>query len=139
MKNINIQVITQVLTPLMLDIQKSSARRRFLRLLNGYLEDLKIEQEYLRKEFGEKNPDGSVKTIENIVQFTKENRLAFNKKAKELDNLEIPIDFTGHEQDIETIKSILSDLIKTEEERTEFDHNNFDNLEVLKELKEQLK
>ena len=61
------------------------------------------------------------------------------KKAKELDNLEIPIDFKGHEQDIEVIKDILSDLIKTEEEKTEFDHNNFDNLEVLKELKEQLK
>jgi hypothetical protein len=145
MKNKNITSIIQILTPLPLDLEKSSARRRFIRHLKGFKENFELEGEFLRQELGEKNPDGSLKVIDKVVQFTKENRKKFGEKAEELDNLDIKIDWTGEEKDKETVISLLEQEIldlktpkKIKEEKT-FTDTEIQYLEILEEIIEELK
>ena len=87
MTNKSINILISILSPLMLDISKSSARRRFIRLLKSFKEDSELEGEYIRKEFGDKNPDGSLKIIANQIQFTLENRKLAEAKFKTLNEL----------------------------------------------------
>ena len=139
MKNKNIGVLVSILSPLPLDIEKSSARRRFLRHLKGFKEDFDLEGEYIRKEFGEKAPDGSLKVIKNVFQFTKENRKLAEEKFNTLNDLSIEIDWSGEEKDKEVVVEILEGLLVKEKEAKEFNNDKAEYIFVLEEILEELK
>jgi hypothetical protein len=122
----------------MLDITKSSARRRFLRLLKNFKEDSDLEGEYIRKEFGDKNPDGSLKTINNQVQFTLENRKLAEAKFKLLNDLDVPVDFKGEEQDCAVIVEVLKGLLEKEKSAKEITNDTAEYIYILESLVEEL-
>jgi hypothetical protein len=122
----------------MLDLEKSSARRRFLRLLKTFKEDSNLEGEYIRKEFGDKNPDGSLKTIENMVQFTIENRKLAEAKFKALNDLDVPVDFKGEEQDCAVIVEVLKGLLEKEKSAKEITNDTAEYIYILESLVEEL-
>ena len=107
MTNKSINILVSILSPLMLSIEQSSARRRFLRLLKNFKEDSELEGEYIRKEFGDKNPDGTLKVAGKEIQFTLENRKLAEAKFKTLNELEVPVSFKGNEKDVEVIVEVL--------------------------------
>jgi hypothetical protein len=131
MTNKDINLLVAILTPLMLDLEKSSARRRFLRLLKNFKEDSDLEGEYIRKEYGDKNPDGSLKVIDNQIQFTLENRKLAEVKFKALNDLEIPVDFKGEEKDLEVIKKVLIGLLEKEKTAKEITNDTAEYIFIL--------
>jgi hypothetical protein len=122
----------------MLDLEKSSARRRFLRLLKNFKEDSDLEGEYIRKEFGDKNPDGSLKVIANQIQFTLENRKLADAKFKALNNLDVPVDFKGEEKDCKVIVGVLKGLLEKEKSAKEITNDTAEYIFVLESLVEEL-
>ena len=138
MTNRIILILIGILTPLMLDIQKSSARRRFIRLLNNFKEDFDLEGEYTRKEFGDKNPDGTLKTVGNQIQFTLENRKLADAKFKVLNELDVPVSFVGNEKDVEVIVEVLKDLLEKEKTAKEITNDTAEYIFILEELCEEL-
>lgn len=134
MKNLNINKVVEILSPLKLDIEKSSARRRFIRHLKGFREDYNLEADEIRKEFSEKNPDGSNKVIQGIIQFTLENRKKAEAKFEALHNLEVEIDWKGEEKDKEAVKQILQDLADKARKEKEFTDDAFAHIETLEEI-----
>ncbi len=134
MKNKSLVELVSVLTPLTLDIEKSSARRRFLRHISGFNEDYASEAQEIHIEFGEKNPDGSLKVMGNIVQFTKENRKKADDKFNTLNALDIPIDWSGEEKDKEVIIGILNGLIEELKKPNEFTDNSYAHLESIQDI-----
>ncbi len=138
MKNRILVDLVQILSPLMLDIQKSSARRRFLRHIGGFNEDYDKEAQEIRKEFGDKNPDGSFKIISNLIQYTPENRKKADEKFKTLNDLDIQIDWTSEEEDKKTVIEILNGLIEEAKKATEFNDQSYAQLELLQEITAEL-
>ena len=138
MQNKSISIIISILNPLMLDISKSSARRRFLRLLKNFKEGSELEGEYIRKEFGDKNPDGSLKTIANQIQFTLENRKLAEAKFKALNELEVPVDFKGNEKDVKVIVEVLKGLLEKEKSAKEITNDTAEYIFILESLVEEL-
>lgn len=134
MTNKSINILVSILNPLMLDMQASSARRRFLRLLKNFKEDSDLEGEYIRKEFGDKNPDGSLKTIANQVQFTKENRKLAEAKFKVLNELDVPVSFKGSEKDIKVVTEIVKGLLEKEKTAKEITNDTAEYIFILEEL-----
>ena len=134
MKNSQINILSSILAPIMLDITKSSARRRFLRLLKTFKEDSDLEGEYIRKEFGDKNPDGSLKTIANQIQFTLENRKLAEAKFKILNDLDVPVDFKGEEKDCAVIVEVLKGLLEKEKSAKEITNDTAEYIFILEEL-----
>ena len=122
----------------MLDISKSSARRRFIRILKNFKEDSDLEGEYIRKEFGDKNPDGTLKTIGNMVEFTIENRKKAEAKFKTLNELDVPVSFKGNEKDVEVIAQILKDLLEKEKSAKEITNDTAEYIFILESLVEEL-
>ena len=138
MQNKNINILVSILTPLLLDMQKSSARRRFLRLLKNFKEDSDLEGEYIRKEFGDKNPDGSLKTISNQIQFTLENRKLAEAKFKTLNELDVPVSFKGNEKDVAVIVEVLKGLLEKEKSAKEITNDTAEYIFILEGLVEEL-
>lgn len=134
MKNKNINLVHNILTPLMLDIEKSSARRRFLRHIKGYKEDFDLEAEEIRKEFSEKNADGSQKVVDRVIQFSKENRKKADVKFNILNDLEIPIDWAGEEKDKEVVKGIIQEQLDTVKKAETMSDQTFEFSEMLEEI-----
>jgi hypothetical protein len=122
----------------MLDITKSSARRRFLRLFKAFKEDSDLEGEYIGKEFGDKNPDGSLKTIANQIQFTLENRKLAEAKFKALNDLDVPVSFKGEEKDVKVIIGVLKGLLEKEKSAKEITNDTAEYIFVLESLVEEL-
>jgi len=138
MQNKSISILISILSPLLLDISKSSARRRFIRILKNFKEDSDLEGEYVRKEFGDKNPDGTLKTINNIVQFTLENRKLAEAKFKALNELDVPVSFVGNEKDVSVIVEVLKGLLEKEKSAKEITNDTAEYIFVLEELCEEL-
>lgn len=138
MKNRILIALPSVLTPLLLDIEKSSARRRFLRHIKGFCEDYDLEATAIRQEFSEKNPDGSMKTVNNLIQFVPENRKKADAKFDALNNLEIPVDWAGEEKDKEVVIEILNGLVDEAKKATEFSDSDYQYLEQLEEFVKEL-
>ena len=150
MKNKNISLLTSLLTPLPLDMKKSSARRRFLRHIKGFKEDYDLEGEEIRKKYSEKNADGGHKTVKDIIQFSFENRKKADADFLKLNDLEIEIDWSGEEADKEIMKDVVQNeydklFILTEAEKEaglkekELNDNVFEFSETLLEIISELK
>lgn len=139
MKNRNIEGLFNFLKGLQLDLEKSSARRRFLRHIKGFKEDIELEGEEIRKEFSEKDEKGAIKVINNLIQYSKENRKKADAKFEELNNLEIPIDWTGEEKDKETIIEILEENITELKKVETFNDDSFQYVENLENIVADLK
>ncbi len=139
MQNKNISVLSSLLTPLKLDIEKSSARRRFLRLLKDPLEDYSLEREEIINEFAEKGPDGKRLVVADIIQYSKDNRKKAQDKIEALTELAVAIDFSKNEADRQVVIEILNGMVKDLEGNKEFDSNTFDYLEIIKEIISELK
>ncbi len=116
MKNKNIEKLTSILSPMMLDINTSLARRRFVRHLKDFIEDYNDESDAIKKEFCEKKPDGSPKTVNQLIEFTPENKKKANEKFRKLRDLDIRIDWSGEEKDKEIVIGLLEkELTKLKE------------------------
>ena len=150
MKNKNINLLTILLTPLPLDMKKSSARRRLLRHIKGYKEDYDLEGEEIRKKYSEKNADGGHKTVKDVIQFSMENRKKADAEFSKLNDLEIDIDWTGETEDKDVIREIVQNeydklFILTEAEKEaglkekELNDNVFEFSETLLEIISELK
>ena len=138
MTNKNISILISILSPLMLDISKSSARRRFIRLLKNFKEDSELEGEYIRKEFGDKNPDGTLKVIDKQIQFTLENRKLADAKFKTLNELDVPVSFAGKEKDVAVIVEVLKGLLEKEKSAKEITNDTAEYIFILESLVEEL-
>lgn len=150
MQNKYISLLTSILTPLPLDLNKSSARRRFLRHIKGFKEDYDLEGDEIRKKYSEKDADGSPKKIKDVIQYTLENRKKADADFQKLLDLEIDIDWKGEEADVEVVKGIIKDeydklFILTPEEKAEgktekeVNDNVFEFSETLLEIISELK
>ncbi len=139
MKNINIVLLTNFLTPIKLDLEQSSARRRFLRLLSGFVTDFKIERESIQKEFCNKNQQGEPIVFKDRYTFEKDNQKKFNEKYKVLSDLKIEIDFKGEEKDKEFVVGLLEKEIEHIKINTTFDDETFDYILNLEEIISELK
>ena len=149
MKNKNINLLTVLLTPLPLDMKKSSARRRFLRHIKGYKEDYDLEGEEIRKKYSEKGADGGHKTVKDVIQFSMENRKKADAEFSKLNDLEIEIDWTGETEDKDVVREIVQNeydklFILTEAEKEaglkekELNDNVFEFSETLLEIVKEL-
>ena len=139
MTNKNIKLCVSYLAPQQLDLVKSSARRRFIRVLNEYVEDYNLEAKEIIKQFNEKKPDGSDKIIDNVPQYTKENRKKADAKFKELNNLNISINWQGEEKDKETIASVLQEELDKIKSKEKFDDETFEFSQRIEEIITELK
>ncbi len=133
MKNKQILFLLAWLSGLNLDLEKSSARRRFSRLLKGYKEDIDNEGDEIRKELCEKNPDGSPKLVDKLYQFSKENRKKAETALKNLSELEIEVNWTGEEKDKATISTLIKEEITKIKEKKEFNEAEYELLALLEE------
>ena len=141
MENKNIRLLVTVLKDLELPMQESSARRRFMRLLTPLYDDVELELHELKKKYADKNPDGQIKTVGNQLQFTLENRRKFNEDQENLMSINAPVDAKGHEQDVQTVITILSRFVQEFEaahKDQKFNSDDFDMLERIKEAKDQV-
>lgn len=138
MKNKNIVSLSALLTPMMLDIEKSSARRRFIRLIKDFVEDYEVELNSIKNEFANKNPDGTKSVIDNQIQYTNENRKKAASKIKELQELVIEVDCSSNSKDKAFIILILTDIVGDLEKNKEFTTDTFDYIETIKEIIEDL-
>lgn len=134
LKNKNISGLFNFLSALPLGLEESSARRRFLRHIKGFKEDFDLEAEEIRKEFSEKNADGSNKVVNNLVQFTLPNRKLADVKMLTLNNLEIPIDWGNETIDKSTMISIIEKKITELKSVSEFTDSAFAYVEELEEM-----
>ena len=135
MKNKQIIVIQNILSPLQLDIEKSSARRRFLRVLKPFIEDINAEVNDLRKKYADKNPDGSLKLTKDRMNFTKENQKKLGDEFGKLDDLDIEVKFTGNEKDAKVCAGIIEEEIKKAKDKykDKFTAEDFEFLEMMNE------
>ncbi len=138
MKNKNIIALINFLSPLMLDMEKSSARRRFVRHIAGFKEDYDLEAQEIRKEFAEKTKEGGILTIDNLIQFTLPNRKLADVKFKTLGDLKINIDWTGEEIDKTTIVNIIQEKVNKLKESKEFSDELFTYIESLEDIIKEL-
>lgn len=127
-----------MLSSLMLDMQKSSARRRILRHIKGYKDDFDLEAEEIRKEFSEKNADGSQKVIDKFIQFSKENRKKADERFENLNELVIPIDWTSEETDKKVVSEIISEKLAEINGCETMSDQTFEYMEKLKEIIKEL-
>jgi hypothetical protein len=135
LKNKDIIIISRTLNPLPLDMKQSSARRRFMRILKPFLEDIDLEGDELKKKFAEKEADGSIKSIAGKIQYTPANRKLVDVEFEKLESLEINVDFAGHEEDKKVCLDIIDAEIKRIEDATggKVSSEIFDQLEIMKE------
>lgn len=100
MKYEDVDKLNTVLKDIKLDLDKSFARRRFLKLLKPAVELISETKNELKDKYGKKTKDGKFDAINNIVQFTAENRKSLNKDLKDVLSKEItPIDFSKNIRD----------------------------------------
>lgn len=133
MKNKNISIVYNILSPLPLTLEQSSARRRFLRVLEPLKSDYDLEGEEIRKEFAIKNADGSLLVVDKMVSFTKENRKLADAKFAVLNDLEVPVSWKGEEKDRDAMVKILNDKIAELNKATEFNNQIYDFIITLEE------
>lgn len=136
MKNKDIILISDVLAPLELDIQQSSARRRLLRVLGSFIEDYEIVRKELCEKYAIKLPNGGFDIVDNNYQFTPQNQKTFNKELEKLQELEVEVDFSKNEKD----KELCLNLLKEQAEKIEkesggkMDAITFDKVESIREI-----
>jgi hypothetical protein len=134
-KNGNVTFVSQVISSLQIEGQKSYARRRFLRTIKPFMSDLEAEQKELQLKYCEKTGD-EPKVVEGQYVFKPKNRKEFGIKWEELNTIMVKIDVTtANEADIISVSQIITDEITRyeAEKKDKYTASEYDYVEVLKE------
>ena len=129
LKNSQVVLLNGILTSLSLDITESSARRRFLREIKDFVEDVKETQTEIQAKYSEKDETGAPKSINNTIQFNKEGKKKANSEWNKLNEEEVTIDVDkGDEKDIQTVSAIIRKHLSEfeKEAKGSFTANSFD-------------
>ena len=112
--------ISKIVASIKLEGQPSHARRRFLRTLKPFVQDLEAEQDELRKKLADKNDKGEVKIDNGSYVFTAHNRKQFNKGWDALNETVVTLDVSqSNEPDVLAVQKVLVDEAdKFEKEQT---------------------
>lgn len=139
MKNFNVMFLVNWLSALKLDIQRSSARRRVVRLLSLYKSDFDLEVDEVKKKYADKTPEGEMKIIKEIIQFSLENRKKADAEIKKLNELVVEIDWSGEEKDKAVITDLIKDTLKELKTHKDFTSQDYEIVALLEEIIEELK
>ena len=105
--------IVGLLKDLKVDLNKSLARRRFLRCFKNTVEDLIEIRREVQDRLAIKNPDGQVKSIGTKVQYEPDNLITANKEFEAILNKKVEIDLSKNITDTITCVEILENEIET--------------------------
>jgi hypothetical protein len=115
-----------------LDIKKSSARRRFLRVLNPFVEDYNAEVNDINIKYSLKKDDKPV-IVNEVYQFDAKGKKDRRKVVDTLSEQEVEINMESNKADITVMKSVLNDVIKkiTKDKMVEGDYEILATLEEI--------
>ena len=115
-----------------LDIKKSSARRRFLRVLNPFVEDYNAEVNDINIKYSLKKDDKPV-IVNEVYQFDAKGKKDRRKVVDTLSEQEVEINMESNKADITVMKSVLNDVIKkiTKDKMVEGDYEIWATLEEI--------
>lgn len=136
-ENSYLAFIYTYLSSLSLDVKLSSARRRFVRDIKVFLQDLEEEQKALREKYADKDEKGDPVIKDNQYVVKNENvkklRTDMETLMKEENTLEVS---QANEKDIKAMKKLLEDeATKFEKEKKgKFSADDFELLETLREF-----
>ncbi len=115
-KNVQALTIVAVLSSLPLEGQPSHARRRFLRLLKPYSQDVNEATSEIREKLADKGKDGKPSIVANKYSFSPENKKKMMKEIEAIGELEIEIDLgKSNKEDVADMKKVLTDHLKIKE------------------------
>lgn len=136
-KNQILPGIPVIIGTLVLEEKQSSGRRRFLRDLKPFIQDLDEARKEIQEKYAIKTDDGNIKLKENVVQYSPENRKKSNDAWNKLNEEFITIDVTAaNEKDLLTVKDILKAEQKRfiEEKKNKFNADDFEYSSLLEEI-----
>jgi hypothetical protein len=115
-----------------LDIKKSSARRRFLRVLNPFVEDYNAEVNDINIKYSLKKDDKPV-IVNEAYQFDAKGKKDRRKVVDTLSEQEVEINMESNKADITVMKSVINDVIKkmTKDKMVEGDYEILATLEEI--------
>lgn len=142
-KNELIGIIIGIMKPLVLDEKKSSARRRFTRILTPYQDDMLEARKEIQLKYGEKDPEGNLKIVDKEVQIVKGMKKHLDTDWKQLNEEVITIFdvMESNKQDLEVVTTLFKDeLAKFEKEKeSNYTSDDFEIISYYKEVIENLK
>ena len=112
LSNRELALLSGIIKSQELDIKKSSARRRFLRVLNPFVEDYNAEVNDINIKYSLKKDDKPV-IVNETYQFDAKGKKDRRKVVDTLSEQEIEINMESNKADITVMKSVISDVIKT--------------------------
>jgi hypothetical protein len=115
-----------------LDIKKSSARRRFLRVLSPFVEDYNAEVNDINIKYSLKKDDKPV-IVNEAYQFDAKGKKDRRKVVDTLSEQEVEINMESNKADITVMKSVINDVIKkmTKDKMVEGDYEILATLEEI--------
>jgi hypothetical protein len=115
-----------------LDIKKSSARRRFLRVLSPFVEDYNAEVNDINIKYSLKKDDKPV-IVNEVYQFDAKGKKDRRKVIDALSEQEVEINMESNKADITVMKSVINDVIKkmTKDKMVEGDYEILATLEEI--------
>lgn len=123
LKNKQVMFAKAILEPLQLDIQKSSARRKFLRDLKDFVEDIKETQKEIQEKFADKDDKGEIKLVNGMIKYSGESKKKSEKEWDKLHEEEVKLVVDeSNARDVATIITVLKEKLEEFEKEKE---NNF--------------
>lgn len=115
-----IVILNGVLAGLTLDSEKSSARRRFNRIIDPHIDDYNAEVEQIKRKYSEKNKDGqTIAETSGAIVYTAENRKKCNADIQALEEAKVKIDvLESNLPDLSKISDMLKGRVKELEEKS---------------------
>lgn len=136
-QNLYLEVITEILSSSMLDEVKSISRRRFIRSIKEYVEDIKLSKKSIAEKYAKKDDKGEYIIVQNNYQFLPEILKIFTKKIGEVNNEYTTLDLTlSSEKDLSVVQEIIKDEATKfiDANKNEFNAEGYDYVATLQEM-----
>jgi hypothetical protein len=132
LSNRELALLSGIIKSQELDIKKSSARRRFLRVLNPFVEDYNAEVNDINIKYSLKKDDKPV-IVNEVYQFDAKGKKDRRKVIDALSEQEVEINMESNKADITVMKSVINDVIKkmTKDKMVEGDYEILATLEEI--------
>lgn len=116
-KNGDLKIMVNILAELKLDIETSSARRRFIRLFKNELTDIEMEADEIRELYAEKDEKGAMVIIDNVIKMNKENKKKATEAFEKMNDRTVKVEYTKNVEDKKICAKLIVDEIAKEKKR----------------------
>lgn len=104
----DIDIIISLVKNIELNVVKSLSRRRFVKLFRDEIENFEEMSQAIKEKYADKNADGTMKIVDNKIQYQPDQKKLANKELRELSDLEVKIDFSKNVTDVKTVIDVLT-------------------------------